>query len=357
MDREETISQIQQRLKRFDSDAPKIAMLLVVTLQSEDLSEDYEQFSVNTTYTSDQELDEMLTALRRFVPYTDVSFGEHNFIQKIERGEFENLASFQKVVYSESSAGLSRSASALAPALCELYNFSYCSNDIFTNALLDNKMAAWGILRSAGIKLPETWFYHHTFGWMGERPDNIVGRLICKPAYGCASMGIDKNAISELNETYLHHVHSLSRNFDQPMMIQRLIEGYEVEVPVFDLSSGFAPGVSGISMHGKEELGDVVLSYDTVFADGFDLYNFDEFNEEISRRLKSISKFAYKHMQLKGPVRFDFRVEKSGECYLMDYNNTPHLGTQHSFAFVIQSLGFSYQDMLKLIIYPAVFKD
>lgn len=348
---------IQKRLKRFDSEAPKIAMLLVVTLQNEKLAEDYEQFSVNTTYTSDKELDEMLTALKEFVSYVDVSYGERQFIRKLESGEFDQLKELKTIVYSESSAGLSRSASALVPALCELYKFKYCSNDIFTDAFLDNKMAAWGVLKSLGIQLPETWFYYHKFGWMGEKPPIGGDRLICKPAYGCASMGIDHTAISEFNEEYARRIDELSKNFNQPMMVQKLIEGYEVEVPVFDLFSAFTAGVSGISLNGKQELGDVVLSYDTVFEDGFELYNFDEYNREVSEKLMAISKTAYAQMQLTGPVRFDFRIDKSGSCYLMDYNNTPHLGTQHSFAFVIQKLGFGYTDMLKLIIYPTVFQE
>jgi hypothetical protein len=40
----------------------------------------------------------------------------------------------------------------------------------------------------------------------------------------------------------------------------------------------------------------------------------------------------------------------------MDYNNSPHLGMQHSFAFAVREYGLEYEDLLKLLVYSVVFE-
>ena len=344
------INLILQHFKHYDK---KIAMLLIVNLQSELVTDDYDDYSVVTSYYSNKDLDDIVKVFMEFVDYIDISYGEAEFVKKAQSGFFNDLNSYHKIAYTESATGTTRSKSALLPAICELFQIKYCSNDIFTAALFDNKLATYQILKSYGFPLPETWVYKHGTGWMGsEPPDQMM--LITKPAYECASLGIGESSVSMMSPVYLQFIDQLSIKFRQPVLVQQFIHGYEVEVPVFDSKEPLTPCAVGISLNDGKSLGERILSYDTIFDDGFDLFNYDEHDEVVSSAIKSASNLAYKYLQLKGPVRIDYRITETGEYFMMDYNNSPHLGKQHSFAFVAKELGLSYSDMLKIIVFPAL---
>lgn len=350
--KEENIDKITNALKKFHK-SPKIAILLVVNMQDTIVDNDYNRFSVVTTYYSERELNEVVSGFKTFA-YVDVSYGEKEFINKLNSGHFSELHEFQKIVYTETAGGITRSKSALIPAICDLYKLKYCSNDVFTSALLDNKMATNRLLKSYGYFLPATWVYHYKLGWMSEQPANDI-QLIAKPANECASIGITEESTSIMNQKYLDFIHNLSLSLRQPILVQELIEGYEVEVPIFDFYYPITPSSVGISFKNTKEMGKNIFTYDTIFDDNFNLFNFDSFNEELSNCIKEAARSAYTKLQLKGPVRIDFRITKLGKHYMIDYNNSPHLGIRHSFAFALEQLGFNYDDMLKLIIFPALF--
>lgn len=356
MNRKEILSTLNESLTFFQNYKQDLAILLIIHLQTDAVESDYDQFSVVTSYYSDAEFQEVLLAFKSIAAYVDVSYGEKDFIKKVQGGAFSYLNNYKKVVYAQTAGGTARSKSALIPAFCDLYNIKYCCNDIFTGALLDNKLAAYQLLKSVGMRLPETWFYYHKTGWLGTKPSSRKA-LISKPAYECASIGITENSVSHLNNSYLNFIHELSLKFRQPILVQSFVEGYEIEVPVFELDRPVIPGITGISLNGNKNLGERILSYDTIFEDGFDLFDFTEFDSNISQHIQRDALTAYNMLQLKGPVRMDYRVTESGEFYLMDYNNSPHLGIQHSFAFSIRQLGFSYEDMLRLIVYPSLLPD
>ncbi len=353
MDNIDNTKTINDILTYYKNLVDKLAILPVINTQDMEVVGDYERFSLKTTYSSDRELAELVNGFKEFADYVDVSYGERDLIKKLELNKFQEIVEYKKVVYTETASGTARSRAALTPALCELYGLGYCSNDIFTSALLDNKMATNRILKSYGFPLPDTWEYYYKEGWTNGKPvqDKL---LIAKPAYECASIGISEESVSVLNDKYVKFIHQLSTDLKQPILVQEFIIGAEVEVPVFDLGFPFTPGSAGISLNEQKELGKNILTYDTIFEDGFELYNYDEYNPSISIKLKAAAQSVFSLLKLRGPVRIDYRVTSSGQFYLMDYNNSPHLGSQHSFAYILGALGYTYIDMLKVIVYPAI---
>jgi D-alanine-D-alanine ligase len=356
MDRGAKFSIINSALKRFDTHAPKIAILLIVNMQTETVENDYKDFSVVTSYYTDRDLEDLLSGFKEFAEYVDVSYGEEDFINKLNTGYFNQFKNIEKIVYTQTATGVGRSKSALTPALCELYKIKYCSNDIFTGALLDNKMAANKLLKAWEVHLPDTWFYYYKLGWIGPEPTSNQ-LLICKSAYECASIGVTKNSVSAINPDFRSFIHDLSYALRQPVIVQSFIEGYEVEVPVIKIKDPMILGMTGISLNGNKELGKEILTYDTIFEHGFDLFNFGKYNSDISNQLENETLRIYNTLQLKGPVRMDYRVTEAGEFFLMDYNNSPHLGMQHSFAFAIAEYGLNYSDLLKLLVYSEIFQN
>lgn len=349
MDRQATAAFINDKLALFDQRNQNLAILLVVTMQDEVTPNDYEEFSVRTTYASNMELSDIVIAFKAFAAYIDVSYGERDFIKKITLGHYDKLSDYRKVVYTETATGTARSKSALTPALCELYGLHVCSNDTFTAALLDNKLATLHLLQHLGFPTPRTWVYSVESSWLGAQPPAGV-LLIAKPAYEAASIGITAKSVGELSNSYLEHLRHISSSLRQPVLVQELVQGAEVEVPVFDFGEPFCPGVSGISIDKKTDLGAAILNYHTIFDDSFDLYEFESHDPGAAAYLKQLSCGVFNSLHLRGPIRIDYRINREGKCFIIDYNNSPHLGKHHSFAFLIESLGFTYHDVLKLVV-------
>jgi hypothetical protein len=137
----EIIDKVNDMLNTFNQLSKKLAILLVVKLKSDDALNDYSDYSVITTYFSDKELNDLINGFYEFADYVDVSYGENQFIEKLQAGDYNHLNEYLKIAYSEQASGIGRSRSAIFPAVCDLYGVKYCCNDLFTAALLDNKMA------------------------------------------------------------------------------------------------------------------------------------------------------------------------------------------------------------------------
>lgn len=356
MSKESSVKIIDNVLNYFRNQL-NITILFVVSLQNENPNQSRSADENISSYSSDAELNEFVTGLKTFVSFVDFSYSEKEFIGKLVNAGFADLESYKKIVYTDTASGTARSKSALTPALCEYYGLNYCSNDIFTAALLDNKMATYGFLKSLQLPVPETWFYSHKVQWINGIPPKDK-KLIAKPAYGCASQGINTKSVSTLTDEFTGYIHQKAIEFNQPMMVQEFIEGYEVEVPIFDLAEPFAPGAVGISYASNKLMGNKIFTYENICDDDFQLFDFHLIDADVTTELKTVSCKAYSNLQLKGPVRFDYRIDsKTGKLYLMDFNNSPHLGKKHSFAYSIDNLGYSYGDMLKLIVYPALISS
>ena len=350
----QTIETIRMAIAKFDTAKVPIAALLVVNLKRSGTADDYAEFSVLTEYFSDKELEDLLTGFREIASYVDVSFGEKEFITKLANGYFNKLDGHHKIVYASTGSGLSRCRSAVTPGLCELYKLDYCSSDACTAAVLENKISAIRTLRYGGFPMPNTYFYDHVAGWLEDSRPRLDQILIAKPAYECASIGVNENAVSKWSAAFEAHVKRLSQMLRQPMILQEFIHGYEVETPVFEAESPIAPSCVGVSIAGDKDLGSRFFTYEQIYSDDFSLYNFDLHHPELAVKMKDCATSVFSFLQLRGTVRIDFRVKENGEFFIMDCNNSPHIVPGHSVHYSMQLLGFTFPETLKLILSSSI---
>jgi D-alanine-D-alanine ligase len=350
-----SIEIIKNAIDNLNQIESPIAILLIVNLKSAQVLSDYTEFSVLTEYFSDQEFEDLFNGFKEFASFIDVSFGEKEFIEKLTTNHFDFLNNHQKIVYASTGTGTSRCRSAITPSLCEIYDLKYCSNDIFTAALLENKISAIRILREGKFPIPNTYFYELGKGWLDGNLPSSDCLLIAKPAYECASIGIDSRSVSNWTPLFETHIKEMSLNLRQPIIVQEFIQGYEIEVPVLNTIKTLTPGCIGISMNGQRNLNDKYLTYELVYHNRYSLYNYDIENSEISQSLKLCARQVFTYLQLKGTVRIDFRVMEDGRFYIMDCNNSPHIVPGHSVYYSFEQLGFTFPDMLKTIVSTVLY--
>lgn len=349
---------IQEAARRFETVQDKLAVLLVLNIKgSTHLAEDYNEHSAATEFFSLQEAEEFISGFQQLGIYHEVYNGETEFIEKLASGYIARLPYQYKVVYSSTGVGLARSKSALVPALCHFYGLRYCSNDIYTAAFLENKVHVMNLLEYYGFPLPEYWVYDADSGWLNGKEPKPGMKLIAKPAYECASTGITDKSVSEYHGGYMQHIRHVAETYRQPVIVEAFIEGYEVEVPVFDLDEPFCPMAVGIEEKGQRLLGPSFLTYEKVADDKYQFYNFEEELPDVAEQLKQTAIRTFKTLNLTGVLRVDFRIKPDGTFYIMDYNNSPHLTPNHSCAFSIIRQHGTFDDMLKLVLYKAIADD
>jgi D-alanine-D-alanine ligase len=348
-----TIRHIRDEVK---ARADRFVVVLVLNVKPDGagpIQDDYEGFSVTSEYMSDEEVHELTGGFESVGCIVDLCYGEKEFNERLVRGDFARYGDLNKVVYHSTGSGTGRSRTALVPALCRLYGLRDCSNDVYTSTILENKVHFFNLLSAYGLPTPKTWFYDWRCGWLGGEPPRET-KLIAKPAYECASIGVSDASVSFFTTSFFQHVRHLSEAMSQPVLVQEFVEGYEVEVPVFDLGKPFAPMSMGIDMSGDAFAGDHFLTYDQVYADRYDFFPFCRHMPDVGATLRRAACESFRILGLRGMVRVDFRVRADGRGYIIDYNNAPHLTEFHSCARSVKELGFDYSDMFCLLLYEQV---
>ncbi|MBS9782938.1 MAG: hypothetical protein KGV46_00080 [Pasteurella sp.] len=217
-------------------------------------------------------------------------------------------------------------------------------------------MLVFSLLKQHNFPIPKFWIYHHKYGWINNKiPSNDI-LLISKPVYESASIGITSDSVSKFNYGYEKKIIELSQYLNQPIIVQEFIFGWEVEVPVFDVNIPVTLSTVGIEQNKEKCLNDKFLTYDHIYFDNYSFYNYDEENYTNAQKLKDIATNSYRCLDLDGSVRVDFRVDKSGQAFITDYNNSPHLTKFHSFAKSAEYYNLSYVNMFCLVLYKAMRK-
>ena len=137
---------------------------------------------------------------------------------------------------------------------------------------------------------------------------------------------------------------------NQPLTIQEFITGYEIETPVINYNSNpIAFKSIGLSVDGKKKLDDLFLTYEIVYEDGYQFFEFDEFDPTILNDIIETVKNSALVLGLEGFSRIDMRVREDGAFHIMDVATYPHAIKHSSFWFMMKSLGYEYADVFALL--------
>lgn len=146
-------------------------------------------------------------------------------------------------------------------------------------------------------------------------------------------------------------IRQLSRTYNQPVLVQSFVEGYEVEVPVIvnnEIIEVVLP--VGISINTEKQLNDAILDYETRKNLQYGFYNFEAFCPELSGELERCAIEAVRLLGIEGFGRVDFRIDLNGNYYITDVAANPHLTKGMSFNYAFEENNMQYQDMLETLI-------
>ena len=305
----------------------------------------------STEYLSDDEASQLLGGLRDVGFRTRFYAGEEEFMTRALSEPRLGTTSRHLIVYNLAQSGRGPGRKSLVPAFCALRGLATCNSDAYAVSLARNKLHVQAILGRFGLPVPDTWSYAADEGWLlGRRPPAGI-LLIAKAAHESASIGLDEDSIGEFDEAYERMLASKSQTLGQPMVVQVLIEGREVEAPVVRV--GKARGVLGpvvVTLDGSDDLGSRVLDYGAVARDAYGYADAAPGDRALLAEVDRVASATYDVLGLSGFARVDFRVGRDESLHVIDVATSPHLVSHGAYAHAFRSAGWHHRDMLACMV-------
>ncbi|NJL24284.1 MAG: hypothetical protein HC902_03300 [Calothrix sp. SM1_5_4] len=164
-----------------------------------------------------------------------------------------------------------------------------------------------------------------------------------------ASFGITKGNLARDSAQYRRAVSRMSERYDGEVIAQSFIPGREVSVAVWGNSRVESLPPWELGLRGDEVFATARVKFDASYRRkrGIRARKYaGDGAEELRRR----SARMFRALDMSGYARFDFRIDASGESYLIDVNANPNLARGEDFACSAGAEGIEYIEMIDKIV-------
>lgn len=271
--------------------------------------------------------------------YSEIEFIEHVINNKIDRN---NL-----IVFNFSRDGIREGKKSLIPSFCDLFEIKYTGSNAFVISLLRNKFVYSTFLSNLDIPVPNSYLYNVEKGFINGKPTN--GRKIIKCVNESASIGMTNSNIITIKNDYScadKIKECMKHMFTENILIQDYIEGNECEVIVFNRGDEYF-SLEPVMLKIKNNsiiTTDISNSYDYDFCLLSDYYDLD-----ICTKICDCAEKAARFLNIKTYARFDFRIDRNNNFFLIDIAGTPYTIHHSSIAFLFKQYNLQYDDIFKII--------
>lgn len=306
------------------------------------------QFANEIEFFDEEEFEEILEGIKDAGFYVECYFNEISFINDVLSSK---LDSKKIIVYNLARNGKKEGKKSLIPSFCDLLNIPYIGSNAFSISLCRNKYIFSKVLQANNISVPKTWLYLGGRKWANGKP--CPGeRIIVKPAYESASIGMDEKCIFTYtidSEEYIEDLYI--KNEKKALIIQEFISGYECEVPFFKCETPIVLDPVGISLNNEYVLDDNILTENISNTYSYDFYLLDSLLPDII--INEIKTTCHKTIEILGIEnygRIDFRVNHNGNIYITDIAASPYTTKHSSFAFLFEQYNLPYSSIFTTIL-------
>lgn len=308
-------------------------------------------FSMATEYFSDDEFEQVVSIFASLGLDMELFTYEDDFIRYVIEKKPSNI-----LVYNAAQSGIGPGRKALIPAFCNLHGIPCTGSNAYVVTLCRHKYHVNHILSESGVCVPDTWLY--SGGWLLNKKPALKTKIILKPIYESASIGIDKSSMQLYSPELDQQIHNRSTQHKQPIIAQKFISGYEVEVPLVCINDTAIqlPPV-GIAVDGEQNLKNTFLDYERIYFDRYSFYDFTNKKPFIARQLCECARRVARILGMQGLCRIDFRIDSDGTYYVTDVSTNPHFVKHSSVSYAFQIAGYSSNDIARTILSAAVIKQ
>lgn len=331
-----------------ESSLDSIGVLIVANIKGQtEPIDDYEGNSIISEFLSITELDNLVEYFESARIYCQVVIDEQGFTNWVinQRHLFPRK---HAIVYNLAQNGTGPGRLTTVPSLCRIYKIPLIDSDAYSVAVVHHKFHTLSLLENFDLPVAPSWYFTKN-GWFVKSPPKEM-KLIAKPCFESASIGVNKDSVFILDESSHNFLMNKVIIYKQPLTIQQFIEGYEIEVPVFDSGNPETIASVGVGYNKQRNLGSKILTYEDVFSDQYDFYDFAEENEIVAIETMRVAERAFEGLGMKGMGRVDFRVTTEGHFFIMEVNSKPHITKHSSFDFALKTIKCSGIDLAKFLV-------
>ncbi len=331
--------------------ASEIAVHAVINVKSRSRQlADYSHHSMRTSFLNDTEIDTIIESLRQCGFFAQHFADERDFFSWVLSGGFTTLAMRTQFVYTSALNGSGPGRRALVPAFCAHFDIPTLNSDAYSCAINRQKFHVSRLLKTFGVSVPRSWYFMPGRGWWDDEKPTIGEPVVAKATYEGSSVGVDSEGIGPFSRAVEDRIAFLGETLRQPITVQQLIAGFEVEVPLARLHTQRALGVAVLTIRGSSRLDDTVLLYDDAWDDGYGYSDGVEFPSGWTGRIERMAERAAEVLNFHGISRIDFRVNREGEPYVIDVSSTPHLTPNNAVSHVFRRAGLRYRDIFVTLV-------
>ena len=187
------------------------------------------------------------------------------------------------------------------------------------------------------------------------RPRRLAFPLFVKSIAEEGSVGIAQASVVNDDEKLAERVEFIHRQTSSHAIAEQYIEGREIYVSVIGNRKlqTYTPWELVINNlpEGALNIATGRLKWNTDYQKKVGLVTKPaELTPELQRKLERLSKRIYRHLNLSGYARLDYRLSNDGEFYLLEANPNPQIAMDEDFADSAKHCGLSYGQLLQKII-------
>jgi D-alanine--D-alanine ligase len=260
----------------------------------------------------------------------------------------------------ESLAGCDRLAH-LLPALLEGLEIPFTGSGSRALELSNCKPAAKLCLRSLGLPTPD-WIAPGLSAWPVQAP--LKPPYIVKAIWEHASLGIDDSSVVRAADA--SNIEQTIARFGQKLGTPCFAEAF---VPGREFNLSLLAGASGVEVLPPAEIDfsafpadkPRIVGYAAKWDEGtfeFDQtprrFDFSPGDDELLERLRGLAHRAWQALDLRGYARVDFRVDESGQPFILEVNTNPCLSPDAGFAAALARAGISFPQAVERLLRDAL---
>lgn len=218
---------------------------------------------------------------------------------------------------------------------CSVRSSAVCMDKDMTKRLLQEN----GIETAAGIMV--NYFEQDQVNYK-DVETKLGLPMFIKPVNQGSSVGVSKVT----NESEFYQALELAFNFDSKVMIEKGIDGREIEVSVLGDEELF------VSVPGEIVSNTEFYSYDSKYLDddGAVLNIPANLDDEVQKRIQNIAKKTFRTLDCEGMARVDVFLEQSGKIIVNEVNTLPGFTSISMYPKLLEVSGIPYADLLDQLV-------
>lgn len=236
------------------------------------------------------------------------------------------------------------------PALLEMLGVPYVGSAPSAHSFALDKAHTKAILRSEGIPTPD----YAVLDGPDEALPDVGYPVIVKPRREAGSIGL---RLCEDEGALRAALDDLFRRFDQPMLVERYVEGREMYVGVLGdgreltaflpVEMVFGEGDHIVHQEDKDS------AHDGRPGRGLRLQCPADISSEKSEEARRIAAAAFRAVGCEDLARVDLRMDEDGGIWVLEINSIPGLDDDGPFALGAYEAGHSFPGLLDAIVQTA----